>query len=80
MIKQEIRSLVRQSLPKVDKANRWHDNFLNAAIEKAVNSLYHDVFLTAPLSLQNYSKGYGYTIPIAIATESSTGIKYCTLL
>jgi hypothetical protein len=79
MIKQEVRSLVRNSLPKVDKSNRWHDNFLNAAIEKAIASLYHDVFLTAPLSLLNYTKGFGYTTPIAVSTENATGIKYCTL-
>jgi hypothetical protein len=79
MIKQEVRSMVRLSLPRIDKTNRWHDNFLNGAIEKAIASLYHDVFQTAPLSLLNYTKGYGYTTPIAVQTENATGIKYCTL-
>lgn len=79
MRRDEIRSLVRNSLPKIDKSNRWHDNFLNGAIEKAIASLYHDVFLTAPLSLLNYTKGYGYTTPIPVQTENATGIKYCTL-
>jgi hypothetical protein len=79
MIKQEIRSLVRNSLPKIDKSNRFHDLYLGGVIEKAINSLYHDIFLTAPLSLLNYTKGYGYTIPIVVSTENATGIKYCNL-
>jgi hypothetical protein len=79
MQKQEIRSLVRNTLPKIDKSNRWHDNYLNAAIEKVIAAMYHDIFETNPLALQRYTKGYGYTTPIAIQTENSTGIKYCTL-
>jgi hypothetical protein len=79
MIKQEVRSLIRQSLPKVDKTNRWHDNYLNAAIEKALASMYHDIFMTNPLGLQRYTKGFGYTTPIAVNTQVSTGRKYCTL-
>jgi len=79
MIKQEIRSLVRNTLPRVDKSGRWHDNYINGVIEKSLASLYHDVFMTAPLTLQNYTKGFGYTTPIPVQTENSTGIKYCTL-
>jgi len=79
MIKSEIRSLVRNTLPRIDKANRWHDSYLNAAIEKAVAALYHDIFVINPLGLQRYTKGFGYTTPILIQTEVATGIKYATL-
>jgi hypothetical protein len=75
MIKQEIRSLVRNSLPKIDKTNRFADRYIDAVIEKALASLYHDVFLTNPLSLQNYTKVY-YTIGFDYNT---TGVTYCTL-
>jgi hypothetical protein len=79
MIKQEIRSLARNSLPKVDKTNRWHDRYIDAAIEKALASMYHDIFTMNPLGLQRYTKGYGYTTPIVVNTQVSTGRKYCTL-
>jgi hypothetical protein len=79
MRKDEIRSTVRNTLPKYDKSGRYGDRYIDACVEKALASLYHDVFLTNPLSLPNYAKGYGYATPIAIQTENSTGIKYCTL-
>lgn len=79
MTKAEIRSLIRNILPKYDKGGIYLDRFIDATIEKVLAGMYHDVFMTAPLSLQNYTKGYGYSVPIAISTESSTGIKYCNL-
>lgn len=79
MRKDEIRSVCRNTLPKFDKSGRYGDRYIDACIEKAIASLYHDIFLTAPLSLLNYTKGYGYSLPIAISTENATGIKYCTL-
>ena len=79
MRKDEIRSVCRNTLPKYDKSGRYGDRYVDACIEKAIASLYHDVFLTAPLSLINYTKGFGYTTPIPVQTENSTGIKYCTL-
>jgi hypothetical protein len=79
MRKDEIRSTVRNTLPKYDKSGRYGDRYIDACIEKAIASLYHDVFLTAPLSLLNYTKGYGYTTPVVISTENATGIKYCNL-
>jgi len=79
MIKSEIRSLVRNSLPKIDKTNRWHDNFIDAAIEKAIALMYDDIFKVNPLNLQRYVKQYGYSAAIAVNTEAVTGIKYSTL-
>jgi hypothetical protein len=79
MIKQEIRSVIRNSLPKVDKTNRWHDSYINAAIEKALASMYHDIFLMNPLALQRYTKSYGYTTPVTVVTEGATGIMYSPL-
>ena len=79
MTRAEIRSLIRNSLPKVDKNNRFHDLYIDGCAEKSLASLYHDIFLIKPLALANYTKGYGYATPIAIQTENSTGIQYCTL-
>lgn len=79
MKKAEIRSIIRNSLPKIDKTNRFHDLYLDACAEKAIASMYHDIFVMNPLGLQRYTKQYGYTTPIAISTQNSTGRKYCTL-
>jgi hypothetical protein len=79
MIKQEIRSLVRNTLPKYDKSNSYHDVFLNGVIEKAIGQMYEDVWRMNPLNLQRYVKQYGYLTPIAVLTENSTGIKYSLL-
>jgi hypothetical protein len=79
MQKQEIRSLVRNTLPKQDKSALYHDIFLNAVIEKVLNQMYEDVWRLNPLNLQRYTKGYGYTTPIAVNTEASTGLYYSTL-
>jgi hypothetical protein len=79
MRRDEIRSLIRNSLPKIDKTNRWHDQYLNAAIEKALAQMYEDVWRMNPINLQRYTVGYGYTTPIVVSNEASTGIKYSDL-
>ena len=76
MIKQEIRSLVRNSLPKLDKSNRWHDLYIGAAIEKALAQMYNDIWEINPLNLQRYTKQYGYTVPLTIEVEATTLIYY----
>jgi hypothetical protein len=79
MIKSEIRSIVRNVLPKVDKTNKFHDVFLDACIEKVIAQLYNDIWTISPLNLQRYTKGYGYTTPIAVSLEATTGLYYSTL-
>ena len=79
MIKQEIRSIIRNLLPKIDKANAYHDNFINGVCEKVIAQMYNDVFEKSSLNLQRYTKGYGYTTPIAVLIEEGTGIQYATL-
>lgn len=79
MQKSEVRSLVRNSLPKIDKSGRFLDNYLNGVIEKVIASMYEDIWRMNPLNLQRYVKQYGYSVPIPVLTENSTGIKYSTL-
>jgi hypothetical protein len=79
MVRAEIRGLIRNSLPRLDKTNRWHDMYIDGAIEKAIANLYEDIWKINPLNLQRYTKGYGYTTPVQVATEATTGIKYSTL-
>ena len=79
MIKAEVRSLIRNLLPKVDESNAWHDRVIDAAIEKALSSFYEDVWRINPLNLQRYVKRYGYTASIAVYQETGSGIYYSTL-
>lgn len=79
MQKQEVRSLVRNSLPKIDKTNRWGDRYIDGAIEKALASLMEDIWKANPLNLQRYTVGFGYTYPVQVQKESGTNIYYSTL-
>jgi hypothetical protein len=79
MQKQAIRSLIRNSLPKYDKNARWHDVYIDGAIEKALANMYEDVWRMSPLNLQRYVKQYGYSTPVAVSTETATGVLYSTL-
>lgn len=79
MIKQEIRSQIRNGLPKIDKTNRYHDRVIEAACEKAIATMYEEVWRMSPLNLQRYTKGFGYATPLTVSTEAGTGIKYTTL-
>jgi hypothetical protein len=79
MTRQEIRSLIRNSLPKIDKSNRWHDNYLNGAIEKALAEMYTEVWLMSPMNLAKYTKSYGYVTPVPVTLEQGTNIYYSDL-
>lgn len=79
MRKDEIRSIVRNSLPRVDKSGRWGDRYVDASCEKAIAEMYTEVWLMNPNLLAKYTRQYGYIIPIAVNTEAGTGIYYSDL-
>jgi hypothetical protein len=79
MRKDEIRSIVRNTLPRYDKGGRWHDNYIDAIIEKVIAQMYNEVWAVNPLNLQRYVKQYGYSTALVVSTEPGTGIKYTTL-
>ena len=79
MIKQEVRSVLRNVLPRVDRVNAYHDRILDACIEKALAQMYDDVWKASPLNLQRYCKEYGYTTPIPVSVETTTGMYYSDL-
>lgn len=78
MIKEEIRSLVKDSLKKLDKTNKYHDRFLDAEIEKVLNEMYWELFAVDPLILQRYTKTYTVVAPAA-TLEATTGLYYSAL-
>jgi len=77
MIKKEIRSLIFNELPKLDKTNKYHPRVIDAAIEKVLAEMYNDVFKTSPLGLQRFTKTYTVTPPIF--ADATTGLYTITL-
>jgi hypothetical protein len=78
MIKSEIRSLIKNLLPRFDKVVRYHPQIIDSAISQVLSELYNEAFADDPLSIQRFTKHYGYTTPLVISTEASTGIYYIT--
>ncbi len=79
MIKSEIRSLVLNRLQRYDKTAKFMGRVLDAECEAVLNQMYNEVFSVNPLSLQRFTKGYGYSTPLAVGNEASTLIYYTTL-
>ena len=79
MIKREIRSTVFNRLKKYDSSANYHPRVIDAEVEVVLNQMYNEVAGASPLSLMRFVKGYGYTTPLAVLNEPSTGIYYTTL-
>jgi hypothetical protein len=79
MIKEEIRSLIFNLIPKLDKSAKYHPRFLDAAIEKTLNEMLWELFAIDPLALQRYVVQYGYVTAVAVALEGTSGLYYSTL-
>ena len=77
MIKEEIRSSIKNLLPGLDKTNKYHPRVIDSAIEKVLAEMYNDVFKSDPLALQRYTKPY--TIAPNILLEAASGIYYVAL-
>ena len=76
MIKSEIRSLIKNLLPRFEEIERHHDKVIDAAIEKALAEFYNLVFLRSPLELERYTKQFGYTTALPLVLEAGTGLYY----
>lgn len=79
MVKSEIRSTVLSELRKWDAVAKFHPRVLDAHIEYILHQMLGEVFRMNPLSLQRYTRGYGYTVPLTVLSEASSGIYYTTL-
>lgn len=76
MIKEEIRSLIYNLLPKYTEGTEYHKEVIDRAIEKAINQLYTETFLRDQLSIQRYTKRFGTTTSITVNLDASAGIYY----
>ena len=79
MIKSEIRSVIKNSIKRYDKIASAHDRVIDASCEEVLNQMYNEVFLMSPLSLQRFTKGYGYSVSLGVNLEDATEIFYTTL-
>lgn len=79
MTKAEIRSLIFNALPKLDKTAKYHDRVIDANIETVLNELYLELFAVDAHSLQRFTKTFGVSTAIAITLEASTGLYYSLL-
>lgn len=77
MTKQEIRSLVKNLLPKYGFESEFHPRFIDACVEKALARLYNISFMQNPHSLQRFCKRFGGGgSPITVLSDLNTGIYY----
>jgi hypothetical protein len=76
MIKSEIRSLIKNQLPRFEEKERLHDRVIDAIVEKVLAEFYNIIFLRNPLELARYTKEFGYTVPLPLVLEGATGIYY----
>jgi len=79
MIKKEIRSLIRNLLPKIDKTNKYHDNVIDAACETVLNSMIADYFNKESQNVDQFTKRYGDDTPLTIVLDAITDTYYTTL-
>jgi hypothetical protein len=76
MLKAELRSLIKNVVPKEDV---FHDRVIDAAIETVIKELYWELFAVDPLALQRYTVEYGITTPIAITYNNTKALYYSNL-
>jgi hypothetical protein len=79
MTKQELRSYVFNSLPKLDSTNKFHQRYLDSVIEKVLNELFWELFAVEPFSIQRYTVRYGVAVPITVTYSNTLGLYYSTI-
>lgn len=79
MLKKEIRSLIFNLLPKYDKTGKYHPLVLDEAIRKVLGEMYNEIYAVNPNGLLKYTKAFGYTVPLAVSSEATTGLYYTLL-
>jgi hypothetical protein len=78
MTKQEIRSLIKNLLPKIDADNKYHPKVIDAAIEKVLAEMYNDIWALDPNLLAKFAQRYGGTTTITVSKDLNANIYYST--
>ena len=76
MTREEIRSLIKNLLPRHDKTSKYHDLVVDAAIGKVLAQMYNELWIADSLALQRFTKRYGDITPIDIALDAGVNVYY----
>lgn len=79
MTKREIRSLIRNLLPKIDKTNKYHDLVIDSACDTVLSTMVQDYFNRVSSNVDKFIKRYGDATAITVSTDAITDIDYSTL-
>jgi len=76
MRKDEIRSLIKNLLPKYGTESEYHPRVIDAAIEKALAQWYNFVYFKNPRELERYCRRFGNVTTIPVLADITVGIYY----
>lgn len=79
MLKSEIRSVIKNLLPKWDVTNKYHDRVIDSVCESVIKEMLWEIFAIDPHSIQRYTVRYGVTTPITVTYNATMGIYTSTL-
>lgn len=74
MLKSEIRSAIKNLLPKWDVTNKYHDRVIDSVCESVIKEMYWELFAIDPHAIQRYLIRYGVTSPVGVALNNTLGI------
>lgn len=58
MLKNLLRSTLKNTLSAIDKTAKWHDNYLDHILESCITSLVYEAYARDPRALGQYTKRY----------------------
>jgi hypothetical protein len=76
MRKDEIRSLIKNLLPKYGTESEYHPRVIDAAIEKVLAQWYNNVYFKNSRELERYCKRFGNTTPVPVLADIGVNIYY----
>ena len=76
MEKQEIVSMIKNFVGRIDTTQKFHPRFLESVIERTLIEMYSDLYKVSPRLVDLYTKQYG---SLTISKNNSTGAYYTTL-
>lgn len=76
MIKSEIRSLIKNLLPRIDRTSKYHENVIDRCVERILSEMYVELWSVNPRLLDAFTRTYSN---IAVATDAGTTQDYSVL-
>jgi len=80
MTKIEYIDFIRNSLPMVDKTNKFHPEQVAAAINVAVNTVFYEMYEQQPKSFKKAMERYSTIVQVAVDSTTAPHRKYTSTL